>query len=300
MVAAIYNSRVMSDHLAPPPEFFETIAIVGVGLIGGSIAAAVKTRGVANRVIGVGRTAERLHAAADHGLIDEGQTDISQAAAQADLIVFCTPVDRIAAGVREAMPHCRPGTLITDAGSVKASICGELAAELADGVIFVGSHPLAGSEKQGFEYADAELFNDRICVVTPDSSTPEDSTERISRFWQALGMKVLVRTPEEHDRLLAVTSHLPHLLAASLATLLDAENRDFAASGFRDSTRIAASDPALWAAILDANSEATADAVDRLLSVVLEFRESLAHSDRERLQNLFETAKRNRDTLKEK
>lgn len=289
----------MPEEFPSSPDRFETIAIAGVGLIGGSIAAAVKARGLADRVVGVGRSAERLQAAKSRALIDDGCTDLAEAAATSDLIVFCTPVDRIAEGVRAARPHCRPGTLMTDAGSVKASICSELAPERVDGVPFVGSHPLAGSEKHGFENADPGLFEDRICVVTPDASTPADALVRVTRFWEDLGMRVLERTPDEHDRLLAVTSHLPHLLAASLATLLDENNRDFAASGFRDTTRIAASDPALWAAILDANATATAAAVDDVLNVILEFRKSLADGDRAALQNLFETAKRNRDTLED-
>eukprot|EP00913_Durusdinium_trenchii_P008889 g8355.t1 len=299
-VAAIYNVVAMPDTPPAPNPHFETIAIVGVGLIGGSIAAAVKARGVAKRVIGVGRSRSRLQPAVDRGLIDSVETDAATAAAGAGVIVFCTPVDRIVDGIRGVLSHCADGTIVTDAGSVKAEICRELAGESSGNAAFVGSHPLAGSEKHGYENADAELFDGRICVVTPDASTSADALGRVSQFWQALGMRVLERSPEEHDRLLAATSHLPHLLAASLATLLNDDNRDFAASGFRDTTRIAASDPELWGAILAANADATAEAVDQVLKVVLEFRKSLAERDRAALKNLFETAKRNRDTLEDR
>src|SRR5262249_54142738 len=145
--------------------------IVGVGLIGGSIAMALKGRGTARSVIGVGRSASRLQEARDRGIIDEGFVELAVAARRSDLLVFRTPVARIAAGVREAAAACRPGTLITDAGSVKGSICRDLSEELRSGVEFVGAHPLAGSEKQGFEFAEATLFEDRVCVVTPVTTT---------------------------------------------------------------------------------------------------------------------------------
>ena len=164
----------------PVLQPFGTIAIVGVGLIGGSIALAAKTRGAAQSVIGVGRDAHRLDQARRRGIIDEGLVDLAAAVRRADLIVFCTPVDRIVAGVREAATACREGALITDAGSVKGCISRELASGLPGWVEFVGSHPLAGSEQQGFEHADPRLFENRVCVVTPLETSPRPAVERIA------------------------------------------------------------------------------------------------------------------------
>jgi len=282
---------------------FETVAIVGVGLIGGSIAAAVKQRRLCGRVIGVGRSAERLRSAEDAGLIDAGETELPAAARQADLLIVCTPVDRIAADVLEAARHCHPGALLTDVGSIKAAICRQLAGRLPEEVTFIGSHPLAGSEKNGFEHADAGLFDNRVCVVTPvaESSAvagaPALHRSRLRGFWASLGMTVVETTPEKHDAILAVTSHVPHVAAAALATLLDDENRPFAATGFRDTTRIAGSDPALWTAILGANRKEVDKGLEELLSVLQQFRDALQQGDSAGLQNLLQAAKTERDRL---
>ncbi|MCH8828238.1 MAG: prephenate dehydrogenase/arogenate dehydrogenase family protein [Planctomycetes bacterium] len=273
------------------------MSVVGVGLIGGSIAAAVKQRSLARRVIGFGRSAERLAGAKANGLIDECRTESARAAAESDLIIFCTPVDRIAAGVLEFAPHCRTGTILTDAGSVKDSICRQIEANLPGGVTFIGSHPLAGSEKQGFEHADADLFVDRVCVVTPLPQTGAHELQRVVDFWQQLGMTVVRKSPDEHDRLLAATSHFPHMVAAALALHLTDENRSFVASGFRDTTRIAGSDPALWDAIFAANAQHVTAELDRFVTTLERFRTAITADDRASLQNLLRSAKTNRDRL---
>jgi prephenate dehydrogenase len=268
-----------------------------VGLIGGSIAAALKQRPNCPWIVGVGRNADKLQPALARGLLDEIQADVATAAAKADLVVFCIPVDRIAEGVRSAARSCSPGTLITDAGSVKAAICRELQGALPGHVAFIGSHPLAGSEKSGFEYADPELFTGRVCVVTPTADSPRPAVARVTWFWQSLGMTVIQKTPEEHDRLLGLTSHVPHLVAAALATLLDENTQAFAASGFRDTTRIAASDPELWTAIVRANPDAVIAGLERFSSGLQELRDAIAAADWPRLQNLLQTAKTKRDSL---
>ncbi|MGH7201094.1 MAG: prephenate dehydrogenase [Planctomycetaceae bacterium] len=275
----------------------ETIAIVGVGLIGGSIAAALKQRGHRGRIVGVGRNIDRLNAARQQGLIDAGFTSCEQAVADADLVVFCTPVDRIVQGAREAARSCRTGALLTDAGSVKAVLCRELDGSLPDGVTFIGSHPLAGSEKQGFEHADPKLFEGRVCVVTPNDSTPADQLDRLCGFWRSLGLTIVEMSVEAHDRALAQTSHLPHLAAAAIASLVDDENRPLAATGFRDTTRIAAGDPALWTAILLANAQEIIPNIDDLTDRLAEFREALSRGDEAQLHHLLNTAKINRDAL---
>jgi len=296
----------MSTENESPPARLETVTIVGVGLIGGSLAAGLKKRKLCRTVIGCGRSETRLQSARDAGLIDEFSTDLAAAVANLalvndrgrNLVVFCTPVDRIVADVRTAAAHARPGTLFTDVGSVKTQICRELGFE-GDGVTFVGSHPLAGSEKQGFEHADADLFDGKLCVVTPTEDSPREAVERVTAFWQSLGMTVVEQSPEMHDRLLATTSHVPHLIAAATATLLDETNAPFAASGFRDSTRIAAGDPSLWTEIVRANAGPVLNELDRFLSVLQEFRNAAADGAWPRLQTLLQTAKTKRDALKD-
>lgn len=280
---------------APISHAFGTIAIVGVGLIGGSIALAAKTRGAAKSVIGVGRDAQRIELARRRGIIDEGLVDLTAAVRRADLVVFCTPVDRIVAGVREAARACRDGTLVTDAGSVKGCIVQELAFDLPSGVEFVGSHPLAGSEQQGFEYADAQLFENRVCVVTPLATSPRPAVERIAGFWKALGANVVEMSPEAHDMALAETSHLPHLAAAALAAALSPDNSPLTASGFRDTTRIASGDPDLWTAIFLGNRQQVLASLTKFDQLLAEFRQALEHNDAQRIKNLLVAAKVNRE-----
>lgn len=275
---------------------FSTVAVVGVGLIGGSIAAAVKQRGVATTVIGVGRRADRLEQARRAGLIDCGATDPA-AVREADLVIACTPVDRIAADVLACAAHVRPGTLFTDAGSVKGEICSALRGQMPDATTFVGSHPLAGSEKAGFEHASPQLFAGRQCVITPENLTPMAATARVRSFWERLGMRVVEMTPARHDEVLALTSHLPHAVAAALASLLSASEAEFAATGFRDTTRIAGGDPELWSAIFAANREHLVQQLDRFQQQVADLRTVIAAGDVDRVTALLREAQRRREAL---
>ena len=274
-----------------------TLALVGVGLMGGSIAAAAKQRGLVGSVIGVGRSRAKLAAAVASGLIDVASDDLAEAARQADLILFCTPVDCIAEGVRTAAAACRPGTLLTDAGSVKAPICDALREAFPTGSEFVGSHPIAGSEKQGFEHADPNLFAGRLCVVTPVPGSTRGAVERIAQFWQGLGMRVAEMSPGEHDHVLSETSHFPHLAAAALAATLGEAHRPFTATGFRDTTRIAAGDPDIWTAILMQNATEVMGSLDKFARQLNQFRSALRARDAVRLRELLTTAKQIRDSL---
>jgi prephenate dehydrogenase len=294
--APSYNASAM---IASPESAFapvSTLAVVGVGLLGGSIAAGAKARRIAGRVIGVGRDPARLELARQSGLIDAASTEMA-ATAEADLVVICTPVDRIAADVRKSAAVCRPGTLITDVGSVKGTICCELLEGLPPGIEFIGSHPLAGSEKSGFESADANLFAGRVCVVTPHDQSNPAARERLRRFWTKLGARVIEMSPGAHDHALAESSHLPHLAAAALAATLQEEHRPFAATGFRDSTRIAGGDASLWTAILLANADELLEACDRYERVWREFRLAIESDDPRQLRALLQKARENRISL---
>lgn len=277
---------------------FNLLTIVGVGLIGGSIGLAAKRRGVARRVRGLGRQQASLDRALSVGAIDEAHLDPQAALAGADLVVFCTPVDQIADQVLNFAQHCGSTALLTDAGSAKAAIVACVEAKLpAGGPQFVGSHPLAGSERRGPEFADADLFQGRWTVVTPTSHTSAAAIERVTRFWSALGSKVKLMSPADHDRALARTSHLPHLLAAALAATLSPELRDLTASGFRDTTRIAAGDPRLWTAIFAQNRASVLDALGRFEGRLQEFRQALESGNHAAIDQLLAEAKEARDAL---
>ena len=274
----------------------ETLGIDGVGLIGGSIAAAARARSVCRRIIGFGRSAPRLEAAQAAGAIDEFSLDY-ETAAQVDLYVCCLPVDRIAQATSRAAACMPRGSVVTDAGSVKESICDAIGPEPAAGVFFVGSHPLAGSEKQGFEYADALLFERRTCVVTPAEGSDASATARVTDFWQRLGSRVVSLSPAEHDRILARTSHMPHAVASAVAAALCPEDVPFAASGFRDATRIAAGDPQLWTSILAANRIAVTAELRSVIERCRQLVSALELGDVEQIEHLLAEGKRCRDAV---
>lgn len=274
---------------------FDTIAVVGVGLIGGSVGLAAKRGAATRRVIGIGRNPATLAEARTLGAIDDASSELA-AIRDADLVVFCTPVDQIARQALEAAPHGKPGCLFTDAGSTKAGIVRDLEAELT-GVPFVGAHPLAGSEKSGVAHARANLFDGRVCVVTPTNRSDPGAVEKASLFWKSLGCSIHRMTPEEHDLALATTSHLPHLVAATLAAGLPAAWQPLTATGFRDTTRIAAGDPGLWAAIADENAAAIALALDGHARRIDRLRDAVAGRDRDAIRSLLTDAKRVRDAL---
>jgi cyclohexadieny/prephenate dehydrogenase len=278
---------------------FQAIGIVGCGLIGCSIAAALKRRRFPGRIVGCGRLGKNLETALDNRLIDRAESDLAKAAGGCDLIVICTPVDRIVEDVRAAAGGARPGTLITDAGSAKDSICRAIG-DLPARVTFIGSHPIAGSEKQGCAHADAELFVGRVCVLTPHADTSRAEIGRLAAFWQALGMSVVEMSPEAHDRALAQTSHVPHVVAAALAATLATDNDSLTAGGFQDTTRIAAGDPELWTAILLANADEVAAGLRTVSAGLQDLLLAIDSRDKRQLTELLTIAKRNRDGLASK
>jgi prephenate dehydrogenase len=275
----------------------DTLTIVGVGLIGGSIGLAARQRGVAGRVVGVGRQRASLERARQLGAIDEGSLDLLEAARRSDFLVFCTPVDQIAAQVLAAGAVCPAEAVLTDAGSTKGEIVRAVEAHRPARGAFVGSHPLAGSEKRGAEHAHADLFQDRLTVVTKAPWTDPQALEQTAAFWQALGSRVRVMDPWEHDRALALTSHLPHLLAAALAGVLPPQLYELSATGFRDTTRVAAGDPSLWAAILEQNRAAVLEALGRLGARLAQFEGALRAGDVATIHALLTQGKRGRDAL---
>ena len=270
------------------------MTVVGVGLIGGSVGLALRTRGLADRVIGVGRDRDRLAEAVRLGAIDDSAPDIGGGVAAADVVVLATPVDRIARDARVAAMLSTPELLITDVGSTKSNIVFEVEADPRTSRCFVGAHPIAGSERSGVEHARAALFEGRPCVLTETPRTPPDRLDRAREFWEALGARVVTMTPEEHDRALAYTSHLPHALAAALAAGLGPEEVELAAGAFRDATRVAGSDGMLWTAIFLENRGPLLDALDRFDAGLARFRAALEADDQAALLDYWRTARDHR------
>lgn len=290
--------------------FCETVAIIGVGLIGGSIALAVQQRGLARRIIGVVRRPETVSDLASRQIVTHCTTDLSEGVREADLVVVCTPVDTVAEYVLQAFRFAPAHALVTDAGSTKSRIVAEVEAgwkhlsetglarmEFAAKCRFVGSHPLAGSEKSGHAYANPQLFAGRWVILTPTEHTCPDASERVAQFWEGLGARIQFMSPRDHDRALAFTSHLPHLVASALSGILPRKWADLAASGFLDTTRIAASLPEIWAPIFLHNREAVLEALAQLESRLQEFRHTLENLDREKLFKLLSEGKACRDAL---
>jgi prephenate dehydrogenase len=270
---------------------------VGVGLIGGSLGRAVLARKLTRRVIGVGRSQASLDAARRTGAITETALDPA-AVAEADLVVVATGVRSIPRLLEAVDQAVRPGTLITDAGSTKASIVAawEKRRKSRRGR-FVGSHPLAGSHRRGPEAADAELFTGRVAVVTPATATPPDDVAAIGEFWSAVGATVFVMSPREHDRIVAATSHAPHVMAAAIAAATPPAALPFTAGGWRDTTRIAAGDAELWADILLDNAGPLGTALGRIATAAERILAAVEAGDRRRLITLLSRAKDVRDAL---
>ncbi len=246
--------------------------------------------------------AETLAAAQKLGAIDAIASELQPAVAEAELVVVCSPVGTIADWVCELAPLCRPGTLITDAGSTKAEIVAGVEQAAADPswpreVRFIGSHPLAGNEKKGPAHASADLFVGRTVIITPTPGTRGEDRRRLAEFWEALGAGVLEMTAGEHDAALAATSHLPHLVAAAIASSTPERYVTLTASGWHDTTRIAGGDPLLWRQILLANRANVLEALDGFARQLAEWCAALEASDAERLERLLAEAKRIRDAV---
>lgn len=274
---------------------WDTVAIVGVGLIGGSIGLALRERGMARKVIGIGRRESSLQEARDCGAVHETTTDLARGVSSADLVVLCTPVERIVDLARQVAQFITDDALITDAGSSKQAIV--LALDNLPRGRFIGSHPMAGSEKTGPGEARADLFQDRVVIVTPTESTRDGDYTKVAEFWQDLGATVLRMTPAQHDQAVASVSHLPHLVAAALAIAVPQENFPLAAGGLRDTTRIAAGDAELWRQILLSNRENVLAALTSFEETLVQFKGVLSEADAAGLQRLLEQGKRKRDAL---
>ncbi|QDU27134.1 prephenate dehydrogenase [Anatilimnocola aggregata] len=280
---------------------WQTAAIIGVGLIGGSIGLALRRSGAVEQVIGVGRDPAKLKKAWEVGAIDEFALESSPELPPADLVVVCTPIESVGSQIARWTETAAQGALITDAGSTKAKIVAAVDAQLLAHnprqIRFVGSHPLAGSEKTGAENARENLFDKRTVVVTPTAQTDPSAVEQIQLLWEALGARVQLMTPQAHDAAVASTSHLPHLIASLLASITPPELLKLTAGGWLDTTRIAAGDVGLWQQILLDNREPVLTALSRFETDLALWHRALEQRDAVALEKLLQQGKTIRDAV---
>lgn len=277
-------------------NLYNQVAIIGVGLLGGSIAKALKTRGLAQEVIGVGRSAERLTEALAAGIVDRAETCWERALEAADVTIVCTPVDQVATHVLQAASYIPESSWITDVASTKREIVGEIENGLSR-EIFIGSHPLAGDHRSGARYSRDDLYQGKTVVLTPTAKTPQGLVDRAKQFWESLGAKVELLTPGQHDSALARTSHLPHLVATALALATPESIGRLAASGWLDTTRVAGGDATLWRPILSSNRAEVTTALGEFQAQLDRLKEALVLMDDGSLEKLLAEGKRIRDAL---
>ncbi|MGI9429677.1 MAG: prephenate dehydrogenase [Bythopirellula sp.] len=276
---------------------YPKVTVIGVGLIGGSIGLALKERGLAAEVTGVGRRQASLDRALQRGAVGSATTELAAGVENASVVVVATPVASVVDDVCRVLETASPNALVTDVGSTKASICASISANAGAVANFIGSHPLAGDHRSGPEHARGDLFEGKVVVVTPTPATPASIVEQAAGFWESLGARVVQLSPEQHDQALATTSHLPHLVASALASSTPTEWLPLAASGWADTTRVAAADPELWTQIFAQNTPDVVAALDRLIEKLQTARAGLLAEDPSPIKEILEHGKRTRDAL---
>ena len=274
---------------------FETVCIIGLGLIGGSIGLSMKKNNFKSKIIGYAKTDKTRSKAVERGLVDDTEKDLAKAVDGADLIILATPLSTFKPIITEIAPFLKKGSIVTDTGSAKFTVLEELKDLIPKEVEFIPGHPIAGTEESGPESGFPELFENRWCILTPTKDNSEEGVESIKFFWELLGSKVEIMDALHHDKVLAITSHIPHLIAYNivgtandLANVTDSEVVKYSAGGFRDFTRIAASDPKMWSDIFTYNSEAVLEMLDLFSNDLVKLKESILKKDTNMLFSSFE------------
>jgi cyclohexadieny/prephenate dehydrogenase len=273
---------------------FKKLALIGFGLIGGSIARAARAQGLAGEIVTTARSAKTRARVTELGVVDAVVETNAQAVKDADLVILCIPVGACGEVAREIAAHLAPGAIVSDVGSVKGAVVKDMAPYLPASVHFVPAHPVAGTEHSGPDSGFAELFINRWCILTPPEGTDTAAVEKLRAFWAALGAKVEIMTPDHHDLVLAITSHLPHLIAYTIVGTADelgqvtsSEVMKFSAGGFRDFTRIAASDPTMWRDVFLANKDAVLEMLGTFTEDLSKLTRAIRRGDGEALFEHF-------------
>ncbi len=276
---------------------FSRLSILGVGLLGGSIGLAVKSIVSNCKIIGYGHRQTTLDTALSIGAIDEGCDDLASAVRDADLVILCTPVGLFDSLTAELVPHLKPGAVVTDVGSTKRSIVRSAERLMPPHAHFVASHPIAGSEKRGVEFASADLFQQALCITTPTPRTNPGALEQVEAFWRELGMRLIRLSPEEHDHTLAEVSHLPHALAAIMVHLPTDPAMKLVGKGFLDLTRIAGGDGGLWRDIFLDNRDNLVAGLELAQKQIVRLQEMLERGDGDALRKWLDQAASRRGVL---
>ena len=273
---------------------FKCVALIGLGLIGGSLGHAIKRGKLADHVVGYARSEATRKRALEIGFIDSAAESVAEAVANADLVVLCTPVGTLGQVASEIEKRLKKGAILTDVGSVKTAVIRDVGPFVPEGVHFIPGHPIAGTEESGPDAGFAELFDGRWCILTPVPGTERAAVDKLAAFWSACGSKVDVMEARHHDLVLAITSHLPHLIAynivgtaTDLEEVTQTEVTKYSASGFRDFTRIAASDPTMWRDIFLNNREAVLEMLGRFTEDLTALQRAIRWGDGDTLFNLF-------------
>lgn len=277
------------------PALFKRVALIGLGLIGSSIARRVKRDGLVTEIAGCARTEATRERALELGIVDHVSADPAEAAAGADLVILCTPLGSFGAIAEAIAPVLEPGAILTDTGSVKGAVIRDVQPHVPAGVHFIPGHPVSGTEHSGPDSGFAELFDGRWCILTPLDGTDESAIERLAEFWRRAGSRVERMDASHHDLVLAITSHIPHLIAYNivgtaddLETVTESEVIKYAAGGFRDFTRIAASDPVMWRDVFLSNRDAILEVLGRFTEDLTALQRAIRWGDGDALQELFE------------
>ncbi len=280
---------------------FRKITIIGVGLLGGSIGLAARKNRAAGEIAGFVRRKKTIADCEKFGATDFATTDLLAAVSDSDLIILCTPLAQMLSLTEQFLPALKTDAIVTDVGSVKADVVRGLESLIVkSGAHFIGSHPMAGAEKTGVAAARADLFQNATCVLTPTRKTNSAALKKLEKFWKSLGARVLKLPPEQHDLFASRTSHLPHVIAATLANhVLNPVNpkmqSQLCATGFRDMTRIASGSPEMWRDIALLNRKKLAKSLDAFISELKKFQHALKCADAKAISIFFETAKMRRD-----
>ncbi|MBN9534792.1 MAG: prephenate/arogenate dehydrogenase family protein [Alphaproteobacteria bacterium] len=280
--------------MADAKPLFGKVALIGIGLIGSSMAHAIRRADLAGHISGYARRPETLARAREIGFADTLTGSIPEAVKDADLVVLATPVGSFGEIAAEMAPHLKTGAIVSDVGSVKSAVLRDVGPHIPDGVHFIPAHPIAGTEQSGPDAGFAELFDNRWCVLTPPPGTDKDALARLRTFWERCGSNVDVMEAKHHDLALAITSHVPHLIAYNivgtaddLETVTEGEVIKYSAGGFRDFTRIAASDPTMWRDVFLNNREAVLEVLGRFSEDLSVLQRAIRWGDGDALFNLF-------------
>jgi prephenate dehydrogenase len=279
------------------PQAFDRLAILGVGLLGGAVGLAARKAGVARKVVGYCRRPEAGKAAVNLGVVEECFTDLTAAARGADLVILAAGPASVADHARQIASVLAERAIVTDVASVKSRVVAGCTEALGRSARFVGSHPLAGSEHRGAEHAAEVVLAGAVCVVTPTRSTDPEALAAVRDFWSALGMVVVEFSPDEHDARLARTSHLPHMTAAALAAAVKSGDEPLCATGWRDATRVASGDPAMWTEIAMANRESLAAELYRLSRRLQDAADCLTAGQADGVRRFLEAGQARRDEI---